>query len=97
MSSITEDRRHDPGTVPSRGWKGVADALLDGLCGGLREHVPGAVGILVKSVAICLSMAAAHVLLGVSIAVLAASAGVKAIASPLGNAVRLLGEHERSK
>lgn len=94
MSSITEDRRLKPATVPSRGWKGVADALLDGLCGGLREHVPGAVGIVVKSLAICLSMAAAHILLGVSIAVLAASAGVRAIASPAGNAVRLLGERK---
>jgi hypothetical protein len=79
------------------GWARVGDALADGLVAGLREHVPGGVGIVVKSLAVCLSMAVVHVVLGLSIAALAVSAGVGTIASPVSSALRLLGGHERSK
>ncbi len=78
------------------GWAGVGDALVDGFVAGLRQHIPGAVGIVVKSLAVCLSMAAAH-LLGVLIAELAVSAGVGTTASRVGGIGRLLRGGVRSK
>jgi CHASE2 domain-containing sensor protein len=46
----------------------MADALADGVANGLREHVPGAVGILIKSVAVCVSLALVHVVLAIPVA-----------------------------
>ncbi len=51
-----------------RGRTGVIDALVDGVANGLREHVPGAVGIIVKSVAVCVSLVLVHVVLAIPVA-----------------------------
>lgn len=58
-------RRYD---VVMSGLTGVTDALADGVATGLREHVPGAVGIIIKSVAVCASLALVHVVLAIPIA-----------------------------
>jgi hypothetical protein len=47
---------------------GMTDALADGVASGLREHVPGAVGIIIKSVAVCASLALVHLVLAIPIA-----------------------------
>lgn len=46
----------------------MTDALADGVANGLREHVPGALGIIIKSVAVCLSLALMHLVLAMSVA-----------------------------
>jgi hypothetical protein len=46
----------------------MTDALADGVANGLREHVPGALGIIIKSVAVCVSLALMHVVLAISVA-----------------------------
>lgn len=46
----------------------MATALAEGVANGLREHVPGAIGIVIKSAAICLSVALAHFALAVPVA-----------------------------
>jgi hypothetical protein len=96
MLSSSQDHRGSHHPTRSTGWVDVGDALIDGLIRGLRDHVPGAVGIVVKSLAVCLSMAVAH-LLGVSIAEFAVSAGVGTTAPRVGGIGRLLRGHARSK
>lgn len=96
MASYGHDHDEPQRQIQSSGWAGVGDALVDGFIAGLREHVPGAVGIVVKSLAFCLSIGVAHVL-GVSIAGLAVSAGVGATASRVSGIGRLLRGHVRSK
>lgn len=68
----------------------LSATLFDGFADGLREHLPGAVGILLKSTAICLSAAFAHVLLDVPMTATTVGAGAGTIASTLGGALRLL-------
>ena len=46
----------------------MIDAFVDGVANGLREHVPGAVGIIVKGVAACASLALVHVVLAIPVA-----------------------------
>jgi hypothetical protein len=59
---------HQLQRVSTRGCTGVIDAFADGVANGLREHVPGAVGIIVKSVAVCASLALVHVVLAIPVA-----------------------------
>lgn len=66
ISRHTRSRREHDVSVP--GLTGVTDALADGVANGLREHVPGAVGILIKSVAVCVSLALVHVVLAIPVA-----------------------------
>lgn len=96
MSPSNQDHCGSHPPTRSTEWADVGDALIDGLAGGLQENVPGAVGIVVKSFAACLSLAGAH-LLGVSIAEFAVSAGVGTTAPRLGGIGRLLRGHVRSK
>lgn len=53
-------------SVEERGSE-VRRAFRDGVSVGLRDHVPGAVGILAKGIPICLLAAFAHFVLGVSV------------------------------
>ena len=96
MAPYGHDHDRSQRQMRPNGWARVGDALADGLVAGLREHVPGAVGIVVKSLAFCLSVGVSHVL-GVSIAGLAVSAGVGVAASRVSGIGRLLSGHEGSK
>jgi hypothetical protein len=64
--------------------------LFDGLADGLRQHLPDAVGILLKSAAICLSAAFAHVILDVSTTATTVSAGAGTIVLTVNSALRFV-------
>jgi hypothetical protein len=53
----------------------LLDACIDGLADGLRSHVPGAVGIVLKTAALCVSLTLAHILLGIPLAIGGLGAG----------------------
>lgn len=50
-------------------WEQLLDACTDGLADGLRSHIPGAVGVALNTLAVCISLLLAHILLGMSVAV----------------------------
>jgi CHASE2 domain-containing sensor protein len=61
----------------------MAEALAEGVANGLREHVPGAVGIIIKSAAVCASAAIAHFALAVPAAPTAIGATTVGVTSYL--------------
>jgi hypothetical protein len=85
------DHRSDCPASRSRGLDQLCSALTDGLTEGLREHLPGAVGIIVKTIAICLSAICAHVVLDVSMTSTTIGAGTATLTSTVISALRLLG------
>lgn len=50
-----------------RGWRDLADPLLEGLAAGLREHVPAAVGVALHLVLACSAAAFLDVVLRVEL------------------------------
>jgi hypothetical protein len=72
----------------------LLDALVDSVVEGLREHLPGALGILLKSLAICLSAASAHLILGASMAATTFGAGAGIIATAVHGGLGFLRGHE---
>lgn len=72
----------------------LLNACTDGLADGLRSHIPGAVGIVLKAVAICVSLLLAHLLVGVPIAASGVGAGAGTLIYTLTRALRFLGEQD---
>jgi hypothetical protein len=56
-------------------WEQLLDACTDGLANGLRSHIPGAVGVALNTLAVCISLLLAHILLAVPVAVRGVGAG----------------------
>jgi hypothetical protein len=75
-------------------WDQLLDACTDGLAGGLRSHIAGALGIVLNTVAICSSVLLAHILLGVPVAVSGVGAGAGTLIYIVTHALRYLCEHD---
>lgn len=75
-------------------WAQLLDAFTDGVANGLRTHVPGAVGIVLKTAALCASLLLAHLLLGVTMAASGLGAGGVVVIYSFARALRLPGEHD---
>jgi hypothetical protein len=61
---------------PREDWRLVRQAACEGLADGLREHLPGGIGILVKGGAVCVLSAILHFSLGLDVATTIVSGGV---------------------
>lgn len=57
----------------------VGRAAREGLAGGLREHLPGAVGIVTKGAPLCAIGAFTHFVLGISVPVSTLATGFAGI------------------
>ena len=82
---------HDPAqptsnseTRLSTAWAQLTIALLDGTTQGLREHMPAAVGILLRSFAVCASAWLTLHVVGASLDATTAGAGVGGVAAAIG-------------
>jgi hypothetical protein len=89
------DRTKPTGRRSAAGrWQQQLDACTDGLADGLRTRIPGAVGIVLNTLAVCISLLLAHILLGVPVAVCGVGAGAGTLINALTRALRFLREHD---
>jgi len=72
----------------------MLDACTDGVADGLRTHLPRAVGIVLSTGAICVSLLLAHIVVGVSVAVSGVGAGAGTLIFTLARALRFPGERD---
>jgi hypothetical protein len=73
-------------------WAQLLVACTDGVTEGLRTQIPGAVGIVLKTVALCVSLKLAHLLLGVPVPAGGVGAGAATVIYALKRALRSLGD-----
>jgi hypothetical protein len=88
------DRTKPTGQRSVGRWQQLLNACTDGLAEGLRTLIPGAVGIVLNTLAVCISLLLAHILLGVPVAVGGVGAGAGTLIYALTRALRFLREHD---
>ncbi|HEX4116037.1 MAG TPA: hypothetical protein VHY18_09210 [Solirubrobacteraceae bacterium] len=70
------DRTKPTGQRSAAGrWLQLLDACTDGLADGLQTHIPRAVGIVLNTLAVCVSLLLVHILLAVPMAMSGVGAG----------------------